>query len=186
VVTRKTEHRPVYLLDWWYDEDERRFDRIVLELDGYPGWHILPEVDVTEAGLLLRRLVIEPAGPVPPAGITTRMLRQIHTGDLLAGLRVASRQAVALAGVPDLAVSHRAGRRGKDDLYYARWAAEYADALTRSGNPVAELAARNHLSASQVRNLVYACRKRGMLTAAPPGRAGGELTARAIELLQEG
>ena len=48
------------------------------------------------------------------------------------------------------------------------------------------MAARHHKSASQVRNLVHACRKRGMLTAAPPGRAGGELTARAIELLREG
>jgi DNA-binding IscR family transcriptional regulator len=58
--------------------------------------------------------------------------------------------------------------------------------FTRSGHPVAELAARHHLSASQVRNLVHACRNRGMLTASPPGRAGGELTGRAIELLKEG
>jgi hypothetical protein len=175
----------LWLVDWSYDVDERRFDQVVCELDGYPGWRVLPEVEVTEAGLLLRRLVIEPANGMPGSGITTRMLRALRTGDLIAALRAAARQAVALGERPDLDVSHRAGRRGRDDLYYARWAAEYADALTRSGNPVTELAARHHLSASQVRNLMHACRKRKMLTAAPSGRAGGELTARAIELLRE-
>jgi hypothetical protein len=187
MVTRRTEHRALRLLDESvYEWDERRFSRIVCELDGYPDWRILPEFDITETGLRLRRLVIEPSEPgVPASGITTRMLRQLRTGDLLAALRAATRQVVALTGAPDLDVSHRAGRRGRDDLYYARWAAEYADALTRSGNPVAEMAGRHHLSASQVRNLVHACRKRKMLTAAPPGRAGGELTARAIELLRE-
>jgi hypothetical protein len=188
MVTPKTEgSRPhLWLVNWSYDNDERRFDEIVCELDGYPGWRILPEVEVTDAGLLLRRLVIEPANGMPGPGITTRMLRALRTGDLIAALRAAAWQNEQIfGGAPDLSVTTRVGRRGRDDLYYARWAAEYADALTRSGNPVAELAARHHLSASQVRNLMHACRKRKMLTPAPPGRAGGKLTARAIELLKE-
>ena len=176
-------------MDSSFDEDEQRIDELVLEIEGHPGWRIIPDVEVTERGLRLRRLVIEPSGPLEPgdSGITTRMLRDIHTGPLITSLRVAASQHEALFGsAPDLSVGHRVGRAGRDGLYYARWAGEYADALTRSGNPVAEMAARHHLSASQVRNLVHACRKRGMLTAAPPGRAGGELTARAIELLREG
>jgi hypothetical protein len=186
VVTPKTEHRTLYLLDWSYNMDERRFDRIVCELDAYPGWRILPEVDVTEAGLLLRRLVIEPSGPVPPAGITTRMLRQLRTGDLIAALRAASRQSARYFGEsPDLSVNTRVGRRGRDDLYYARWAAAYTDALTRSARPVADLATRHNLSASQIRNLMHACRRRRLLTASPPGRPGGQLTPRAISLLTE-
>ena len=186
VVTRKTEHRALYLIDWDYDYDERRFDRIECELDGYPGWRILPEVDVTEAGLLLRRLVVEPAGPVPPGGITTRMLRQLRTGDLIAALRAAARQSSRYFGVsPELPVPTRVGRRGRDEMYYARWAAAYADALARSPQPVADLAARHNLSPSQIRNLMHACRRRGMLTASPPGRAGGELTQRAVQLLKE-
>lgn len=186
VVTPKTEHRALYLQDWSYDFDERRFDRIVCELDGYPGWRILPEVEVTEAGLLLRRLVIEPSGSVPPAGITTRMLRQLRTGDLIAALRAASRQSARYVGEsPDLSVNTRVGRRGRDDLYYARWAAAYTDALTRSARPVADLATRHHLSPSQIRNLMHACRRRGLLTASPPGRPGGQLTSRAISLLAE-
>jgi DNA-binding IscR family transcriptional regulator len=53
------------------------------------------------------------------------------------------------------------------------------------GHPVDDLASRHNLSASQIRNLMHACRRRGMLTASPPGRAGGELTPRAIALLKE-
>jgi hypothetical protein len=116
------------------------------------------------------------------------MLREIRTGAVIASARMTGRVLAAYVpdSAPDLSVSERVGRRGRDDLYYARWAAEYADALTRSPNPVAELAGQHHLSASQVRNLVHACRKKEMLTAAPAGRAGGELTARAIKLLKEG
>ncbi len=74
---------------------------------------------------LLRRLVIEPASGMPGSGITTRMLRELRTGKLLAALRAAQRQVSALApGVPqDLAVSTRVGRRGRPDRYYAEWAA---------------------------------------------------------------
>jgi hypothetical protein len=186
VVTRKTEHRTLYLLDSSYDEDERRIDQIVCELDGYPGWRILPEVAVTDRGLLLRRLVIEPSNGMPESGITTRMLRQLRTGDLIASLRAAARQHEQIFGdAPDLSVTTRVGRRGRDDLYYARWAAAYVGALARSGRPVEDLAARHNLSASQIRNLMYACRRRGMLTASPRGRAGGELTPRAVALLKE-
>lgn len=174
------------LVDWSYDYDAGRFDRIVCELDGYPGWRILPEVATTERGLLLRRLVVEPGDGMPPAGITTRLLRELRTGDLIAALRTAARQSDLYFGVaPDLAVSTRVGRRGRDDLYYAQWAAAYVDALGRTGRPVDDLAQRYSLSASQVRNIMYACRRRGVLTASPPGRAGGELTPYAIRLLEE-
>jgi hypothetical protein len=115
------------------------------------------------------------------------MLRQIHTGAIIAAHRAAARVIglIQPGAAPDLSVSERVGRRGRDDRFYARWAAEYADAFSRSSHPVAEMASRHSLSPSQVRNLVYACRRRGMLTAAPSGRAGGELTARAIGLLKE-
>jgi hypothetical protein len=116
------------------------------------------------------------------------MLRQVRTGAIIASCRAAARAigAIVPEAAPDLSVSERVGRRGRADRFYARWAAEYVGAFARSGHPVAEMAARHNLSPSQVRNLVYACRQRGMLTASPPGRAGGELTARAVELLREG
>lgn len=186
VVTPKTEGSSLLLTDWDYDWDQQAFTKIVCELPGYPGWRILPDVAVTEHGLVLRRLVIEPAGGMPGPGITTRMLRELRTGELLAALRAAQRQVSALApGVPpDLAVSSRAGRSGRPDRYYAEWAAAYTEALARSAHPVDDLAAQYHLSPSQVRNIMHACRKRSMLTVPPPGRAGGELTIRARLLLE--
>jgi len=186
VVTRKSEHRRLYLVDPSVDEDEHRFDELLCELEGYPGWRILPEVAVTDRGLLLRRLVIEPANGMPESGITTRMLRQLRTGDLIATIRAAASMHKQLFGdAPDLTVTTRVGRRGRDDGYYARWAAAYTEALARSPRPVGDLAARHNLSASQIRNLIHACRRRGMLTASPPGRPGGELTPRAVQLLEE-
>jgi len=188
-VTPKTEgsRAPLYLVNWSWDELGRRFDEIVCELDGYPDWRVLPEVVATDAGLLVRRLVVEPVGEnLPQGGMTTRMLRQVRTGDLIAALRAAARQYERYLGAaPDLAVGTRVGRRGRDDRYYAEWAAAYVDALARSARPVEDLARRHNLSPSQVRNLMHACRRRGMLTASPPGRAGGELTPRATQLLEE-
>ena len=161
---------------------------VTCDIEGFRGWQAEAVISSTDAGLQIDRLTIKPWGDaVPPGGITTRMLRQVRTGAIFASYRSAARAlSFVLDAAPDLSVSERVGRRGRDDRFYARWAAEYADAFTRSGHPVAELAARHNLSPSQVRNLVYACRNKKMLTAAPPGRAGGELTARAIELLKEG
>jgi hypothetical protein len=162
---------------------------ITCDIDGYRGWQAVAEITATDTGLQIDRLTIEPWGNAAlPGGITTRMLRQIRTGAIIASYRAAARLIATVQpdAAPDLSVSERVGRRGRDDRFYARWAAEYADALTRSGNPVTELAGRHHLSPSQVRNLVHACRKKEMLTAAPPGRAGGVLTFHAIELLREG
>jgi hypothetical protein len=192
MVTPETEGLPPEFVAAGYHPGAKRMLELTCDIEGFPGWQVVAEVAATDAGLQINRLTIGPWGDVvPPGGITTRMLRQVRTGAIIAAHRAAARLwalpgiAAVMPDLPDLSVSERAGRRGRDDRFYARWAAEYADALTRSANPVTELARRHHLSASQVRNLAHACRKRGMLTAAPPGRAGGELTARAIELLRE-
>jgi hypothetical protein len=188
MVTPETEGSAPQFAAAGYRPDTKRM-HLTCDIEGFRGWQVVAEVATTDAGLQIDRLTVEPWGDVvPPGGITTRMLRQIRTGAIIASYRAAARAigAILPEAAPDLSVSERVGRRGRDDRFYARWAAEYVNALTRSGNPVAEMAARHHLSASQIRNLVYACRKKDMLTAAPPGRAGGELTARAIELLREG
>jgi hypothetical protein len=52
-----------------------------------------------------------------------------------------------------------------------------------TATPLKSLADELRLSASQVRNKLYEARRRGLLTKAPTGRAGGELTKRATELL---
>jgi hypothetical protein len=188
MVTPETEGSTPGFVAFSYDEAAKR-RYLTCDIEGYPGWQSVSEITATDTGLQLDRLTIEPSGDVAPSGgITTRMVREIRTGVIIASCRAAGGwMAAYLPGdAPDLSVSERVGRRGRDHRFYARWAAEYADAFARSGHPVAEMAARHNLSPSQVRNLVYACRRHGMLTASPPGRAGGELTARAIELLREG
>lgn len=82
------------------------------------------------------------------------------------------------------------GRRGRSELEYAAMAARYA-ALVRAGSvsPVKDLHAElqeetgEYLSLARVRNIVYECRERLLLTRAPRGRGGGELTDKAKEIL---
>ena len=76
----------------------------------------------------------------------------------------------------------RPGRRGRDDAFYAEWAARYVSLLNHP-RPVAELARQHNYSESQIRNFLHEARKRELLTAAPTGRAGGSLTDKAKELL---
>ncbi len=87
-------------------------------------------------------------------------------------------------------VRARPGRRGRDDLYYAEIAARYVAILRRnSASPTAELTEETerrtskHTTIAQVQAMLYRARRRGLLTAAPLGRAGGDLTAKSEEVL---
>lgn len=83
----------------------------------------------------------------------------------------------------------RPGRRGRDDLHYALVADAYVHALeVEARAPVAYLvqvaeASGEHATADEIRAKVRRARERGLLTPAPPGRAGGELTAKAVQIL---
>jgi hypothetical protein len=84
----------------------------------------------------------------------------------------------------------RPGRRGRADVEYARWARRYVEALAHAPrNPVKHLIdtapADEVLTAGQVRWYLGEARKRGLLTDAPAGSAGGKLTAKARSLLAE-
>lgn len=76
----------------------------------------------------------------------------------------------------------RPGRRGHPDQYYARLAVDY-EVWQRTGECLATLAKREHLSASALRAALGTARRRGLLTSAPPGRAGGKATEIAKVLL---
>lgn len=71
-------------------------------------------------------------------------------------------------------------RRG--NTYYASVAAAYVELLADRA-PVAALAKNLGVSASKVRNDLFAARERGLLTSTGQGRAGGELTDEAREIL---
>ncbi len=79
----------------------------------------------------------------------------------------------------------RPGRRGRADESYAQLAADYVAACQTSTTPVKDLADIAHLSPKTIRNHLNAARQRGLLTSAPAGRSGGELTPKAIDLLNE-
>ena len=85
----------------------------------------------------------------------------------------------------------RPGRRGSDPVVFAVWAAKYAQALKvddrRPGRVIVEqaTAAGEHVTLRQVNNAVRRARDLGMLTHAPVGKAGGELTAVAKGLLHD-
>ena len=81
----------------------------------------------------------------------------------------------------------RSGRGGRPPLHsdaaYALMAYRYTSARQ---NPIEAVASEFHVSLGQARNLISTARKKGMLSAALPGRAGGQLTPLAAELLEAG
>jgi hypothetical protein len=84
------------------------------------------------------------------------------------------------------------GRRGRDDLFYAGLAARYVGLLAAGSQaPIRDLArelrdAGHNFSDEYVRQLINNARgRRDLLTEAPPGKAGGELTPKARRLLAE-
>ncbi len=82
--------------------------------------------------------------------------------------------------------NQRPGRAGRPDIFYATLAMRYVEKLG-SNTEVRDLADELFISSSQIRNLLYESRRRKLLTKpAHAGRAGGELTPKAIRILEEG
>ncbi len=75
-------------------------------------------------------------------------------------------------------------RRG-DDRNHLMWAIRYEQATRKTDKPIALLAEQYRFKPSQVRDLVAATRRRGLLTNPGRGRAGGVLTDKARQLLRE-
>ncbi len=91
-------------------------------------------------------------------------------------------------------VPKRTGRAGRSDEFYARWAAAYVERLQRgSRRPVRDLATRppvriagfdsSREPEATVRAIIHEARRRKLLTDAPRGRAGGDLTKKARGLI---
>jgi hypothetical protein len=150
--------------------------------------------------------------PAPAGGVTTTLLRRIPLGEVVAAVRAriaatakrdqerADRfdESWFAKEHPDLRdfynklaargrlLSERPGRAGRSDVEYALVAAAYVDLVATDPTPLATLAKRMYRSESQLRNILYAARRRGLLTEALKGRAGGRLTPKAIALLEGG
>lgn len=124
--------------------------------------------------------------------ITARSLKNIRIGELLAPAREElaelARESLwkEAASLWDfLHKQPRPGRAGHPDKLYASVALMYANALDLgSSHPVVDVAERMMLSRARVRDLLHEARRRGFLTSPPQGHAGGELTARARQILE--
>lgn len=123
------------------------------------------------------------APPDAPAAVTARLLRDVPFGDIIEQIRRNVR-----AQVPTFApgIEHQPGRRRQPDEFYAAVAAAYVQALEAgSRSPARDIADARSYSRSMVNNWIHEARRRDLLTEAPPGRAGGELTERARALLAQ-
>jgi hypothetical protein len=163
----------------------------------YSGWYALADIDdgaeVPELVALTLRAgnhpyhrLAEHAGAdlggletaeCPP--LTARLLRAVPLGLLrsVVNLHLATRREVR-GRLPD---PTRAKRH--DDQYYASWAGHYARAAESSPRPIVELADKFGMDRGQVRDVIHACRRRGFLTPATRGIAGGQLTDQALDAL---
>jgi hypothetical protein len=188
-------------------DEETRGD-VQLASDDYPGW--LFNIDFDDAGAVVRFEVIADsfesrglslagAAPCdePGAPLNARLIHDLPFGEIVAAARadLAAWASDVDRVAPDMAarrqhfaavLRERPGRRGRTDLEYARLAAEYAELIFDGDTmPVVTLAEELHVAESTVRNQLSEARRRGLLTATKPGRAGGRLTAKAQRLLKE-
>lgn len=79
----------------------------------------------------------------------------------------------------------RPGRSRRPDVFYAEWAFRYVGALPGATAKLVdeEVAAGRHTSRAAVLGYLNKARARGLLTEAPVGKEGGELTDKARGLL---
>lgn len=120
----------------------------------------------------------------PQAEITPSLLRQLPFHPVRTAIlkRISAHSPTELRRPPQ--DRQRPGRGGRDDIFYARWASSYVAALNRgSRSPVKDLTGTTGLSTSQIRTILNEATTRGLLIRGEPGKAGGRLTAEAIELL---
>src|SRR5262249_23305666 len=117
--------------------------------------------------------------------MTHRVLEQIRAKYAEKGYPVGMETLAELFGVPEVQPRPRPARRdARPDAYYARLAAFYVRLVERGhGRPTATLAARHGVKPAQMRDRIREARERGLLTYFHGGRPGGQLTARAREML---
>jgi hypothetical protein len=120
------------------------------------------------------------SAPVPPGGITSRLIREVHLGK---HLRYAGGEVASAASPPPRRRSDRRSRL--PEIAFARAAETYDAAVKKNeGPPVPAVARRHRLSIESARWRIHEARVRGFLTTTGQGRAGGRLTDRGKRVLR--
>ncbi|SVB30906.1 uncharacterized protein METZ01_LOCUS183760, partial [marine metagenome] len=186
----------------------KRHAYFMMDLDELPGWRAtvrLDDLDGTPVATEIRltaesvethldsqttssSLGLQSGSDLPESGLTATMLRKVAIDRLIKrGLAVIPVEILDRPWTNWLSVDrNRVGRAGRDDRYYAEWAAAYTQLLNTGENkPAIRLAKDKYLSVSQVRTILGEASRRGLLTQAPRGQAGGSLTPLAKSILTE-
>lgn len=176
----------------WPADDEQagtiQHLRAEREVDGFPGWKVSARFRADGDQLLLEALTVEPSGVNAPPGeqVTVAMLRAIRLRDLYREVWQALKNWASRASTDAASnLQGRPGRAGRSDRPYAELAARYLELCLESDRPVVDLAAERFQGASTVRNLLHEAGRRQLLERTQ-GRAGGRLTEKAKQLLEEG
>jgi hypothetical protein len=174
-----------------------------VRFEGMPDGDPIADISPVLAGEWILRVSVQrdgdelvPVGldlrPRPGAKISARVLRTLGFGAVLKAAND------VLLGRPHVAATfgdrwaqpvEQPGRAGRKDAFYAEWARRYVDALaTAPRRPIAllieEAAERDeHVTRGEIAARLTVARQRGLLTEAPSGQAGGELTDKARRVL---
>lgn len=137
----------------------------------------------------LAELKIVPAddGELPTEILTRLGLRRLRT-TMAEGVPWASKALIGSSWSDDVRIP-RPGRRGRPLFHFAEWAQRYVEMLeTNPANPVAQLASQHHEAAGTIRAWLQRAEDEGLLdrSGVAPGVAGGRLTERCRQVLEEG
>jgi hypothetical protein len=160
------------------------------------GWVVAYRLDLDPSGnLVVAELrAYNDREKVPVGGLPARLLRRVRFSEALD----LTREALVLLNPPEQGPSSggvaftEPGRRWlgevaqhrvRDDRFYAMVADIYAREVRQSRHATDEVAKHLSVSLSRAREFVRTARERGLLTVTRQGRAGGQLTESAREIL---
>jgi hypothetical protein len=160
-------------------------------LPGNPDYAVVGTFFISNRGPQLIGLSFSPWSyeKWPVEMLTTAMIRSAPLDRLyeLTRYAISHSQAYGInldVDLTEFARNRRPGRSGRPDVFYARLAAEYVELLSTSSTPTKDLARRHNYSPTSMRDYLNQARVRGLLTPSQRGRAGGELTEKAMRLLR--
>lgn len=151
--------------------------------------------------VVISEIRVLPFREVPEGGLTSAILRQVRAGervrfaevlshhlsivDLSDGFREELSKMLDALTPPKKPLSKR-GRKRTPDLELAKLARDYVRLTMKSARPIIDVAKKHSISKSQARARIYQARERGILQSVRVrGRAGGQLTEEAEELIRK-